>query len=708
MDELKRGRRDRARRSATDVAGGSSSGDAFAAKTPAGSSHGDVQGEDLDLLTVFRTMLLTRRLDEKMLILLKQGKSFFHIGAAGHEAIQIAAAAAMVPGHDWSYPYYRDLAFCLQLGMSAEEVLLSFLSKAADPASGGRQMPAHYGHRGLRIVSQSSPTGTQYLQAVGCALGAKLDGTDDVVYVSSGEGTTSQGDFHEALNWASRERLPVIFCIQDNKYAISVHISQQTTTTVYDLCAGYVNLRRFQVDGTDVMASYDAMRDAVAGCRRGEGPAVVVADVVRLLPHSSSDNQAKYRSKDELEAERARDPIPRVEAELILRGLLTPEGALGMRNEVKRAVDEAADLAEASPFPEPSSAKRRVYANDTYVPPAGASETPATAGEPIVLVDAINHALIEEMARNERVVVYGEDVEDYKGGVFTATTGLSVRFGRRRVFNSPLAESSIVGTAIGLASRGFRPVVEIQFGDYIWPAMNQIRNELATMRYRSDGHWTSPVVLRVPVGGYIHGALYHSQNIEATFAHFPGLYVVYPSTAADAKGLLKAAIRGEDPVLFLEHKGLYRQIYASSPEPDDGYVLPFGCARIARPGTDITVVTYGALVKKSLDAAAKMNAEGVSVEVIDLRSLLPWDRRRVFESVDKTGRVLVAHEDVLTAGFGAEIAAAIAQEAFESLDAPVMRLGGADCPVPYNWFLEAEVLPQEGDLLDALRKLASY
>ncbi len=312
------------------------------------------------------------------------------------------------------------------------------------------------------------------------------------------------------------------------------------------------------------------------------------------------------------------------------------------------------------------------------------------------------------MARNDRVIVYGEDVEDYKGGVFTATTGLSVRFGRSRVFNSPLAESSIVGTAVGLASRGFRPVVEIQFGDYIWPAMNQIRNELATMRYRSDGQWACPVVLRVPVGGYIHGAIYHSQNIEATFAHFPGIHVVYPSMAADAKGLLKTAIRGEDPVLFLEHKGLYRQIYASSPEPDDGFLLPFGCARVARAGTDITIVTYGALVKKSLDAAAKMEGRGISVEVIDLRSLIPWDRTKVLESVVKTGRVLVAHEDVLTGGFGAEVAAVIAEQAFESLDAPVMRLGGADSPVPYNWFLEAEILPQEGHLTRALEKLASY
>ncbi|MBD3162381.1 MAG: tungsten formylmethanofuran dehydrogenase [Candidatus Eisenbacteria bacterium] len=672
-------------------------GDATASSSP-----------ELDLLAIYRTMLLTRRLDEKMMILLKQGKSFFHIGASGHEAIQVAAAAAMRPGRDWSYPYYRDLAFCLQTGMTAEEVMLCFLSRAEDPNSGGRQMPAHYGHRDLRIVSQSSPTGSQFLQAVGSAMASKLGGTDEVVYVSAGEGTTSQGDFHEALNWASREKLPVIFCIQDNKYAISVHISQQTTTTVHDLCGGYVNLRRYPVDGTDLLASYDVMREAVEGCRAGKGPAVVIADVVRLLPHSSSDNQAKYRDAEELEAERERDPIPRLESVLFEEGILDKEQAEEIRKEVKSAVDDAADYAASRPMPDPSTALDHVYASREHVPPEGGSETPKATGEKIVLVDAINHALSEEMERNPKVVVYGEDVEDHKGGVFTATTGLSVRFGSDRVFNSPLAESSIVGTAIGLACSGFRPVVEIQFGDYIWPAMNQIRNELAMMRYRSAGNWSCPAVVRVPVGGYIHGALYHSQNIEATFAHFPGLYVLYPSTAPDAKGLLKTAIRGEDPVLFLEHKGLYRQLHASGPEPDAEFLLPFGKARIAREGEDATIVTYGALVKRSLDAAAKAASRGVSVEVIDLRTILPWDREAVLESVKKTGRVLVVHEDMLTGGFGAEVAAVIASEGFEFLDAPVRRLGGADSPVPYNWDLEAVVLPQLGDVQKALDELIDY
>jgi 2-oxoisovalerate dehydrogenase E1 component len=672
-------------------------------------SHGfTAAAEAIDLLTIYRNMVLTRRLDEKMMILLKQGKSFFHIGASGHEAIQLAAASALLPGRDWSYPYYRDLAYNLQMGVTPYEIFLSFLSKEEDPASGGRQMPAHYGHKALRIVSQSSPTGSQFLQAVGCALGSRFEGTDEVVYVSAGEGTTSQGDFHEALNWASRQRLPVVFVIQDNGYAISVPISQQTSGTIYDLCAGYLNLRRYTVDGTDFAASLQVMVEAVEGCRRGIGPAVVVADVVRLLPHSSSDNQMKYRQKEEIDADRRRDPLPKFESLLIQRGLLTEEGAAEIRDEVKREVDEAADRAAERPFPNPADAKRDVYAHEIYQPPEGARDAPSVTGEPIVLVDAINHGMSEEMARNPRVVVFGEDVEDAKGGVFTATTGLTARFGGARVFNSPLAESSIIGTAVGLACRGYRPVVEIQFGDYIWPAMNQIRNEMATMRWRSNGAWTAPVVVRVPVGGYIHGAIYHSQNIEATFAHFPGLYVVYPSNASDAKALLKSAIRGEDPVLFLEHKGLYRQVYAASPEPDDGFILPFGKGRIARQGRDITIVTYGYLVKRSLDAAAKMDAQGISVEVIDLRTIRPWDQETVLVSVRKTGRVLVAHEDGLMMGFGAEIAARIASEGFEYLDAPVMRVGGAEAPVPYNWFLEDVILPQERDLMAALERLAAY
>lgn len=663
------------------------------------------------LRRMHRHMLLTRRLDEKMMILLKQGKSFFHIGASGHEAAQIALAANMRGGHDWAYPYYRGLSFCIEFGMTTEEVLLCFLAKADDPNSGGRQMPAHYGHRDLRIVSQSSPTGTQYLQAVGTGLAILREGSDEVVMVSSGEGTTSQGDFHEALNWAAREKAPVIFLIEDNNYAISVPIHQQTAGgSVYDMASGYAGLECVEVDGTDLFASYDVMAAAVERARKGDGPTLVVANVVRLLPHSSSDNHAKYRAAEELEADKERDPIPLLEAELVRQGIYTTEDLDALRLEVKQEVDEVTDRAEAAAYPDPSTATDHVYSNAEYQAPDGASLEPAsTIAESIVLVDAVNHAMAEEMERNDKIVVYGQDIQDNKGGVFTATRGLSNRFGEARVFNSPLAESSIIGTAIGMAVKGLKPVVEIQFGDYVWTAMMQIRDEMAMMRYRSAGKWKCPFVARIPVGGYIHGALYHSQNIEATFAHFPGLYVAYPSNAADAKGLLKSAIRGDDPYLFLEHKGLYRQIHAATPEPDENFLLPWGKARIVRAGSDMTVVTWGALVKKCLDAAERLQREdGVSVEVIDIRTMVPFDTETVAESVKRTGKALVAHEDVLFAGFGAEVAAQITEHAFEYLDAPVRRVAGANSPIPYNWHLEAEILPQDRHVHAAMVDLAEY
>ncbi|MBI5647598.1 MAG: tungsten formylmethanofuran dehydrogenase [Ignavibacteriae bacterium] len=658
-----------------------------------------------DLREVLRLMMVARRLDQKMLTLLKQGKSFFHIGGSGHEAAQLAAARALTVGKDWGYPYYRDLSFMLGMGMTAEMVLDNFLARACDVNSGGRQMPQHYGMRSARIVSQSSPTGTQYLHSVGTALGARLDGLDEVVYVSSGEGTTSQGDFHEALNWASREKLPVIFCVQDNKYAISVHLSQQTGGSVYDMVNGYVNLDRIEVDGTNFFETYQAFRKAVARARRGDGPTVVVTDVVRLLAHSSSDDQTKYRSKQELELDRLRDPIVRLREALVHAGMLTHEEADAMQATVARDIDETADRVEAKELPEPSTATHYLFSPD---PPALAYENSKPAGNKTVLVDAINHALHEEMELNDRIVVFGQDVEDGKGGVFTATKGLSTRFGRRRCFNSPLAESSIVGTSVGLAVRGFKPVVEIQFGDYIWTAMMHIRNEVATMRYRSNNDWSAPVVLRVPVGGYIHGALYHSQSIDAYFAHIPGLHIVYPSNAADAKGLLKTACRIDDPVLFLEHKGIYRQGHAAALEPDADYLIPFGKASVRREGRDVTVVCWGALVSKALEAARVLDKEGISLEVIDIRTLLPLDMDTILASLRKTGKLFIAHEDNLTNGFGAEIAARAAARAFEFLDAPIRRVGAVDCHVPYSWTLESEILPQDRDVINAARELAHY
>jgi 2-oxoisovalerate dehydrogenase E1 component len=659
------------------------------------------------LLRAYRVMVLSRKLDDKMLRLLKLGKGYFHIGCAGHEAAQIAAAMNMVSGKDWFYPYYRDQALAMTIGMTTKDILLSFLARAEDPMSGGRQMPQHYGHKDLRIVSQSSPTGTQFLQAVGCAMGAYKEGTDEVVYVSSGEGTTSQGDFHEALNWASREKMPVIFFIQDNKFAISVPIIQQTAgSSVYQMVSGYTNLRGFQMDGTDFLASYATMKEAVAVARRREGPCLVVADVVRLLPHSSSDDQRKYRDADDLEKERERDPIEKMKQWLIKENILTETLDQTIRDECDKEIDEVSDWAEAQPYPEKSTATSLVFCEE---PDTLNYESSAPNGKPIVMVDAINHALAEELERDPKIIMFGEDIQDPKGGVFTATKGLSTKYGVERVFNSPLAESSIIGVAVGLASRGWKPVVEIQFGDYIWTAMMQIRNELAVMRYRANNDWSSPVVVRVAVGGYIHGGLCHSQNIEAFFAHIPGLKIAYPSNAADAKGLLKTAIRGNDPVLFLEHKGLYRQGHAQSPEPDAEYLTPFGKAVIKQSGTDITLVTYGMMVSKSISAAKYLSEkENISVEIIDLRTMVPLDVDTIIESVKKTNRCIVVHEDMEFGGFGAEIIAKIIDFGFEYLDAPVTRVAAKNTPIPYAPPLENEILPQEEDIIRGIKAVVEY
>lgn len=659
------------------------------------------------LLKAYELMLLSRYLDEKMLRMLKQGKSFFHIGCAGHEAAQVAAGLAMQPGKDWFFPYYRDQALTLSVGMTARELMLCFLAKADDPNSGGRQMPQHYGHRALRIVSQSSPTGTQYLQAVGCAMGARKEKTDEVVYVSSGEGTTSQGDYHEALNWASREKFPVIFFIENNKYAISVPISQQTAgESVFKLGAGYENLERFIVDGTDFLETYAIVRKAVQHGRSGKGPCLIEADVIRLLPHSSSDDQRKYRPEEDLARDKERDPIEKMSRFLVQEGVLKSSEDKSFRERCFADVDAAAEWAETQAFPDKSTAFDYVFSHD---PDTLEYEKTVPSGHPIVLVDAINHAMAEELERNPKVIMFGEDIQDDKGGVFTATKHLSKKFGVDRVFNSPLAESSIVGTAIGLAVRGWKPVVEIQFGDYVWTAMMQIRNELSTMRYRSNNNWQCPAVVRIPVGGYIHGALCHSQNIEAFFAHIPGLKIALPSNAADAKGLLKTAIRGNDPVLFLEHKGLYRQGFAQTPEPDADYLLPFGKASVKREGSDITVVTYGMMVYKCVNAAKYLQEKhGVHVEIIDLRTIVPLDMDAIVQSIRKTSKCLVVHEDTEFGGFGAEIVAQVMHHAFEHLDGPVRRVAAKDAPIPYNWFLEEVILPQDQDIIKALEELAAY
>ncbi|MCU0454589.1 MAG: dehydrogenase E1 component subunit alpha/beta [Bacteroidetes bacterium] len=660
------------------------------------------------VLGAYRTMLTARRIDEKHLILLKQGKSFFHIGGSGHEAAQVAAAMAMRQGHDWPNCYYRDVAFALQNGMTAEEVFLAALHRAEDPSSGARQMPSHWGKKSARMVTQSSPTGTQYLQAVGMALSIKKEGSDEVVYVSSGEGATSEGEFFEAVNWAAREALPVIFFIQDNKFAISVPVAQQTAGgSVFEVTKGFAGLHREEVDGTDFFATYESMQRAVGRARTGKGPTLLVAHTVRLLPHSSSDDHAKYRTKEDIERDKKLDPIPKLTTWLIEQGILTDASANELVESVKADVDRAAEWAEGRPVPEAATVMDHLY-GDAHATKPTAFVEPEHAGSKVVLVDAINHALAEEMERDAKVVVFGEDVAAGKGGVFTATKGLTAKFGPERCFNSPLAEASIMGVAIGMALRGWKPVPEIQFGDYIWPAFIQIRDELAMLRYRSNGAWPCPVVIRVPVGGYIHGGHYHSQSIEAFFAHIPGLRLVFPSTAADAKGLLKAAIRGDDPVLFMEHKGLYRQGYASTPEPSAEYVLPLGVAATRRVGTDMTIVSWGYMVQQSLEAARMAEAKGISVEVIDLRTINPLDEETIYASVRKTNKVIVAHEDTLTGGFGAEIVARITDQCFEALDAPVVRVAAKDIPVPYAPTLEDAMLPSKVDVLAAIERLAAY
>lgn len=663
-----------------------------------------------ELMNALRLMSISRAIDNKVMTLIRQGKAFFLISGAGHEATQAAFGLAMKKGVDWAYPYYRDMCFSITLGSKPEDLLLAFLAKADDPLTGGRQMPCHWSSKEFNIPTQSSPTGTQFLQAVGTAMALKKKGINGVVYVSAGEGTTSQGEFHEAVNWAAREKLPVVFVIQNNKWAISVPVENQTggkNSSILEMMKGYDNLLRLEVDGTDFLQTHAVAQSAFKYARQGKGPALVEAHVVRLLSHSSSDDQKKYRSNESLQEDLKKDPIKLFADKLIERGILTQQAYEEFQKEIINHVNEAADWAVKQKDPDPETALLYVL-DESGKRESLEYEKGNIDGKPIVLVDAINHALREEMELNDKIHVFGEDVADGKGGVFTATKGLSTRFGDERVFNSPLAEASIEGVAIGMAIAGLKPCVEIQFGDYIWPAFMQFRDELVMMRYRSNNLFEAPVVTRVAVGGYIHGGLYHSQNIEGFFAHMPGLLIAYPSNAADAKGLLKTALRLNDPVLFLEHKGLYRQSYATTPEPDANYLLPFGKAKVVREGNDLTVITYGAMVHETNFASKKLGEEGFNIEIIDLRTIAPLDVDTIYKSVRKTGKVCVIHEDTLTGGFGAEIAALITENCFESLDGPVRRIAAKDTPIPFAPKLESVVLPTRDKIYNELKKLLQY
>ena len=667
-----------------------------------------------DLRQRLRTMMLSRRLDEKMMTLLKQGRGHFHIGCAGHEAIQSALSRysrpGEGPGHDWFCFYYRDLCMALSLGMTPREALLAHLAKADDPNSGGRQMPEHFGLKRLNVMTTASSVGAQFNPGVGFGFAIQQRNEDNYVYISCGDGATSQGDFHEALNWAAREQAPALFLVQYNKYAISVPIDEQTAGgTPYKLAAGYEGLSCMRVDGTDFFASASAARAAISHIRDGNGPVCLVADTVRLLPHSSSDDHTKYRTPEELEADRKIDPIARFAATLADAGILSADEVEAMRDDVHDEVDAAAEWARQQADPTPDTATDHVFFEGDLGLDYNSVNDLDPDAEPMVMVDAINRTLKEEMARDESILVYGEDVAGEKGGVFTATKDLTAEFGGDRCFNSPLAEGSIVGTAVGYAASGFRPVVEIQFADYIWPAMQQLRNQVAPFRYRSNGAWTCPMVIRVPCGGYIHGGLCHSQNVESIFGHTPGLKVALPATAADAKGLLATAIRMEDPVLFLEHKALYRAASARTPTPPQDYTLPFGKARVAREGTDLTIITYGMMVPKALNAARELQEQdGVEVEVVDLRTIVPLDTETILRSVQKTNRALVVYEDHEFIGFGAEICAQIADDAFEYLDAPIRRVAGAFTPIPFAHALERAVLPSDENIREAARDLLAF
>jgi 2-oxoisovalerate dehydrogenase E1 component len=702
------------------------------------------------LIEFYRLMYLSRRTDDREILLKRQQKIFFQISCAGHEALLVAAGMAMKPGYDWFFPYYRDRAICLALGNTVEDQLLQAVGAADDPASGGRQMPSHWTSKKLNIVSPSSATATQCLHAVGCAeagryyshhpeAAKKPSGVvdyrlykdvvfhgDEVTYVSIGEGSTSQGEFWESLNTASNMKLPVVYVVEDNGYAISTPVEANTPGgNISRLVANFPNFHFAEVDGTDAIASYEAMVEAVAYCRSGKGPALVHGYVVRPYSHSLSDDETHYRSAAEIEADALRDPVLKMQTWLMREGILDAQGINDLERKVDDEVQRATDRALSAVLAQPESILKHVYSEDLRPTDAVFDAQPqltADASEHTML-DLINTCLQDEMRRDERIVIFGEDVADAtrdkelfsgklkgKGGVFKVTHGLQKEFGSDRVFNSPLAEANIVGRAIGMAVRGMKPVVEIQFFDYIWPAVHQMRNELAVMRWRSNGTFSCPVVIRVPAGGYLTGgSIYHSQSGESIFTHTPGVRIVMPSNALDAIGLLRTAIRCDDPVIFLEHKNLYRSVFGRGRYPGPEYTIPFGKASIVKPGKDLTVITYGAVVPRALEAARRMEREkGIDVELIDLRSLTPYDWEAIATSVKKTSKVIVAHEDMRSWGFGAEIAARIGDELFHDLDAPVRRVGAMDTFCGYQPLLEDAILPQSEHLFQAMSELAAF
>jgi 2-oxoisovalerate dehydrogenase E1 component len=687
-----------------------------------------------DLVRAYRTMVMSRKLDDKEIQLKNQSLIFFQISGAGHEGVLTAAGMVLKPGYDWFHPYYRDRALCLALGVTPLEMLLAAVGAKDDPASGGRQMPSHWGHAALHIISQSSPTGTQCLHAIGTAEAGRIyervtaiEGresrfrADEVTFLSIGDGTTSEGEFWESLNSACTLKLPVVYLVEDNGYAISVPVEVQTAGgDISKLVASFPGLFVQSIDGTDFLASYRAMRAAVDYARARKGPAFVHANVIRPYSHSLSDDEKLYKTPDERAAEAKRDPITKLASFLVSEEIASASELEAIVREVEAEVNAAADKAKASEKPGRDTVERFVYSPSIDPTSPVFSTDPVPGGKPDTMVAAINRTLKDEMARDPRIVVFGEDVADCsresaleqvpgKGGVFKVTHGLQRAFGGTRVFNSPLAEANIIGRAVGMAARGIKPVVEIQFFDYIWPAMMQMRDEMSMLRYRSNNAWSCPMVIRTAIGGYLRGgAPYHSQSGESIFAHCPGIRIAFPSNAQDAAGLLRTAIRCDDPVLYLEHKHLYRQTYNKGEYPGADYMIPFGKAAVRREGTDVVVLTWGALVQRTLLAAQQAEKDGISTMVVDLRTIMPFDWDTIAAAVRKTNRVIVAHEDQLTCGFGAELGARIADQLFDYLDAPVRRVAALDTPVAYYPDLEEEILPQSADVLKAIQDLARY
>lgn len=674
------------------------------------SSSKDSYMQKKQILSVLKSVYTARLMDEKMTKLVRQNKGGnFHLSTLGHELVGVIAAKSLQPKKDWGFPYYRDRAFALGLGCSKVDILAALMARQVDQHSGGRQMPEHFSHTELRIPVQSSVVGSQFLQAVGCAKGRQLLGDDDVIYVSAGDGATSQGDFHEALNFSCVHKLPIVFVIQDNGWAISVPVSEQTAGgSIVPIASGYEGLSVFSVDGTNYVELSESMQAAVAKARSGKGPSLVVAKVPRIGPHSSSDDPKKYKTEEMFSQDKEKDPLVSFENWILEKGIFGEQELVDLRQVCFEEVEEAARQADLIPHPDPSTASTKVYAKVEYPKVCPLKKKERT--ESVVIMDALNHALLEEMEKDPNVIVFGQDVADGKGGVFGITRGLTNRFGKDRCFNTPLAESTIIGLATGLSLDGVhKPVAEIQFADYSWTGMNQLINEVSSIHYRSDGKWNCPIVVRMPYGGYIQGGPYHSQSIEGYLAHCPGLKIVIPSNAADAKMLLKSAIRDPNPVVFLEHKALYRQrAFSAAEEPHKDEFLPLGKANIVREGEDLTVVAWGMMVVMAVEIADLLKKEGYSIEVIDLRTISPIDTDTIYQSVEKTSKVLIAHEAARTCGFGAELAAMIQENAFMNLDAPIRRIGAKDCPVPFSKFLEDKVLPQKQDIEKAIRELLAY